>query len=486
MHLCLSPCWPSNLSLSTFNGCLNWSHFALQKADPLHRVSLPHSLIHMTEWILDTYKFNYQRSQPHDAAQCRMGNYLAQLNPTQTLDYQPPWLLGSQNASAHRIARKLEWQVLQKARRCQVVPALLLPTNASAFRLNLSPPNPNGEFPFAHLNICYGKHMVLHTFGLVSSSFWQNCSVYRALPIMMIHDVYIATYAILRCVAEPIFSLAAGQHQAGIYSSLLGRFRPRMCQPKDQQTVEKMHLAHPGTQCEKFQHFKIFKQWLQWSPVCWLQMAPVSPSFPLKSPHDGLHIRTRRKWGLGSFTLSNGHLEGTMMYQKQHDSCSFSAPHPNHPRIPNLFGKLLSESSTMSGCLRLRSRGFCCSSSSARSRMLWRKRAWATQCATQRGAKSWRQWEKGAHRVCTPEGLLSEYCSIMFDSSSGPHRVGWVRVREVLEFHPVELSSSSSSGLSLDGVWARVRVVMPKGVESEVKFIYDNSPAERPSPGRVE
>ena len=80
---------------------------------------------------------------------------------------------------------------------------------------------------------------------------------------MMIHDVYIATYAILRCVAEPIFSLAAGQHQAGIYSSLLGRFRPRMCQPKDQQTVEKMHLAHPGTQCEKFQHFKIFKQWLQ-------------------------------------------------------------------------------------------------------------------------------------------------------------------------------------------------------------------------------
>ena len=144
---------------------------------------------------------------------------------------------------------------------------------------------------------------------------------------MMIHDVYIATYAIPRCVAEPIFSLAAGQHQAGIYSSLLGRFRPRMCQPKDQQTVEKMHLAHPGTQCEKFQHFKIFKQWLQWSPVCWLQMAPVSPSFPLKSPHDGLHIRTRRKWGLGSFTLSNGHLEGTMMYQKQHDSCSFEK-HP--------------------------------------------------------------------------------------------------------------------------------------------------------------
>jgi hypothetical protein len=49
---------------------------------------------------------------------------------------------------------------------------------------------PQWGFPYAHLNICYGKHMVLHTFGLVSSSFWKNCSVYRTLPIMMIHDVY--------------------------------------------------------------------------------------------------------------------------------------------------------------------------------------------------------------------------------------------------------------------------------------------------------
>jgi len=48
----------------------------LQKADPIHRVSLPHSLIHMTEWILDTYKFNQvqliikeaSRTMPHNAA----------------------------------------------------------------------------------------------------------------------------------------------------------------------------------------------------------------------------------------------------------------------------------------------------------------------------------------------------------------------------------------------------------------------------------
>lgn len=69
------------------------------------------------------------------------------------------------------------------------------------------------------------------------------------------------------------------------------------------------------------------------APVISSVLAPdgsSGPSFPLKSPHDGLHIRTRRKWGLGSFTLSNGHLEGTMMYQKQHDSfdsCSFEK-HP--------------------------------------------------------------------------------------------------------------------------------------------------------------
>ena len=161
----------------------------------------------MDPWYLQVQSSstNYQRSQPHDAAQCRMGNYLAQLNPTQTFDYQPPWLLGSQNASAHGIARKLEWQVLQKARRCQVVPALLLPTNASAFRLNLSPPNPNGGFPHAHLNICYGKHMVLHTFGLVSSSFWKNCSVYRTLPIMMIDSWCIYSHicdSAMRCGAN--------------------------------------------------------------------------------------------------------------------------------------------------------------------------------------------------------------------------------------------------------------------------------------------
>ena len=284
---------------------------------------------------------------------------------------------------------------------------------------------------------------------------------------MMIHDVYIATYAILRCVAEPIFSLAAGQHQAGIYSSLLGRFRPRMCQPKDQQTVEKMHLATSVKSSSTSKSSNNGSSDLQCVGSRWLQW----PQFPLEIASRWVAHPNSKKVRPGKL-----HLE-QWAFGRYHDVPKttwlmfiWKAPHPNHPRIPNLFGKLLSESSTMSGCLRLRSGGFCCSSSSARSRMLWRKRAWATQCATQRGAKSWRQWEKGAHRVCTPEGLLSEYCSIMFDSSSGPHRVGWVRVREVLEFHPVEFSSSSSSGLSLDGVWARVRVVMPKGVESEVKF----------------
>ena len=213
------------------------------------------------------------------------------------------------------------------------------------------------------------------------------------------------------------------------------------------------------------------------APVISSVLAPdgsSGPSFPLKSPHDGLHIRTRRKWGLGSFTLSNVHLEGTMMYQKQHDSfdsCSFE----KHPiQIIQEFQIFLAS------CYRrvrpCRAAFVFVPGDFAVHRLplalgcFDANGAWATQCATQRGAKSWRQWEKGAHRVCTPEGLLSEYCSIMFDSSSGPHRVGWVRVREVLEFHPVEFSSSSSSGLSLDGVWARVRVVMPKGVESEVKF----------------
>jgi hypothetical protein len=95
---------------------------------------------------------------------------------------------------------------------------------------------------------------------------------------MMIHDVYIATYAILRCVAEPIFSLAAGQHQAGIYSSLLGRFRPRMCQPKDQQTVEKMHLATSVKSSSTSKSSNNGSSDLQCVGSRWLQW----PQFPLE------------------------------------------------------------------------------------------------------------------------------------------------------------------------------------------------------------
>ena len=52
---------------------------ALRKADPLHRVSLPHFLIHMTEWILDNLQV---QSSKKPAARCRTmpHGHLAQIN----------------------------------------------------------------------------------------------------------------------------------------------------------------------------------------------------------------------------------------------------------------------------------------------------------------------------------------------------------------------------------------------------------------------